>query len=121
VLLWNTGNPRCRTARHEVHKSQTSYSTRDQTVRFACVTKLRAEGKQTHVLYKAKTLETQDRQRATERCPCEILFRVRVVHAFLSAAIPTSLAPMSFASTGRRTHRFVPTTVPNEIAFRLQS
>jgi hypothetical protein len=42
-----------------------SYSTWDETTRFAYVTRLREEGRQTHVVWKPKTLPTQDsRQRA---------------------------------------------------------
>jgi hypothetical protein len=45
------------------------FSTRDQTVRFACVTSLWVEGKQPHILCKPQTLSTQDpRQRAAKYC-----------------------------------------------------
>jgi hypothetical protein len=51
------------------------YSTRDQTVRFAYVNNLRAEGKQTHILCKPKTLPTKElRQRATKCFRWEIMF-----------------------------------------------
>jgi hypothetical protein len=48
---------------------------RGQTVRFACITSLRLEGKQTHILCKLKTISTQElRQRATKYCRWEIMF-----------------------------------------------
>jgi hypothetical protein len=43
-------------------------------VRFAYVSILLVEGKQTHILLKPKTLSTQEkRERATRHCPWEIM------------------------------------------------
>jgi hypothetical protein len=86
------------------------YSSRDQTVRFACVTSLKVEGK--HLPYTMyKTLPTQElRQRATKYCRWEIMFIVWAAHASLSAAPPTPLIPLPFTSNGKGTHTFAPTT-----------
>jgi hypothetical protein len=85
-------------------------------MRFAYVTSLRAEGKQTHILYKPKTLATQEmRQRATKYCHWEIMLIVYTVHAPLSA---TPLISLPFTSNGPRTQRFAPTTVPNMTFYR---
>jgi hypothetical protein len=82
-------------------------------VRFAYVTSLQAEGKQTHILCEPKTLLTWElRQRATNYCRWEIMFIVWTVYASFSA---TPLIHLPFTSNGRGTHRFVPTTVHSYI------
>jgi hypothetical protein len=71
-----------------------SYSCRDQTVRFAHVTILRVEGKNT-ILCNPKTLPTQElRQRATKYCRWEIMFVVWTVYASLSATPPKPSEPL---------------------------
>jgi hypothetical protein len=86
------------------------YSARDQTVRFAYVTSLRVEGKQTHIICEPQTLPLSElRQRATKYCRWEIMFVVWTVYAFLSA---TPLIPLPFISNGCETHTFAPITVP---------
>jgi hypothetical protein len=93
-----------------------SYCARVQIVRFAYVTSLWVEGKQTHVLCKLKTLLKQEtRQRAAKNRRREIMLREWTVCASLSAAPPTPLFPCLFLSNGPQSHRFAPTTVPPTI------
>jgi hypothetical protein len=81
-------------------------------MRFAYVISLRVEGKQTPILCKPKTLQTQKlRQRATKYCRWEIMFIVWTVYASLSAVSPSPLIPLPSTSNGRGTHSFAPTTV----------
>jgi hypothetical protein len=95
-----------------IHFPIQMYSTRDQTVRFAYVTNLRVEGKQTHILCKPKTLPTYElRQRDTKYCRWEIMFIEWTLYTPLPATPPTPLIPFPFSSNGRGTHRFAPTTV----------
>jgi hypothetical protein len=64
-------------------------------VRFAYVTGLRVEGKQTHIPCKPKTLSTQELgRRATKCCRWEIMFIVRTVYASLPVTPPTPLIPL---------------------------
>jgi hypothetical protein len=87
------------------------YSRRDQTVRFAYVTSLQVERKQTHILCKRKTSPTcKLRQRATKCCHCEIIVIVWTVYASLSATPPTPLLPLPFSSNRRGTQGFASTT-----------
>lgn len=61
-----------------------------------------------YVLCKPKTLRTQElRQRAAKYCCLEIMFIAWAVHATLTAAPPTPLIPLPFASNKCRMHRFV--------------
>jgi hypothetical protein len=88
------------------------YSTRDQSVRFAYVTSLRAEGKQTHILCKPKTLSAKElRQRETKYCRWEVLFTAWTEKASVPAPPPSPLSPLPSHSNGRGTHRLAPTTV----------
>jgi hypothetical protein len=90
------------------------YCSRGESVRFVYVTNLRVEGKQTHILCETKTLSTQEmRQWATRYCRWEIISRIWVVYASLSASPPTSLISLPFTSNGSRSHRFAPTAVLN--------
>jgi hypothetical protein len=58
-------------------------------VYFANVTSLWVEGRQTHILYKTKTLLTQElRQQATKYCCWEIMFIIWTGYASLYAAPP---------------------------------
>jgi hypothetical protein len=87
------------------------YSTRDQAVRYAHVTTLLVEGKQTHIPCKPKTLPTQEmRQWATNCCGWEIMLKVWTENASPSAR-PSNPMPLPFTSNDHGTHRFVPTTV----------
>jgi hypothetical protein len=79
-------------------------------VRFGCVTMLRVEGKQTHILRKPKTLATREmRQRATKYCHWEIMFTVWAVYASLNASPLAPLILLSFTSneSGARRLYFV--------------
>jgi hypothetical protein len=89
-----------------------TYSSRGESVRFACVTSLRVEWKQTYILRKPKTLPTQEtKQRATKYCRWKIMFIVWTVCDSLSTSPPEPLIPLPFSSNGSRAHRFAPTTV----------
>jgi hypothetical protein len=84
----------------------------DQTVRFAHVTSLRVEGKQTHILCNPKTLLTHElRQRSTKYCRWEIMFIYGQRMLPYLIPFPTPLIPLRFTSNGRRTHRFASITV----------
>jgi hypothetical protein len=88
------------------------YCSRGESVRFAYITSLLIEGKQTHILCKPKILPTQElRQRATKYCRWEIMFIVWTVYASLSVTTPNPLIPLPFTSNGSRAHRFASTTV----------
>jgi hypothetical protein len=66
------------------------YCTRDQTVRYAYVTSLSVEGKQTHILCKPKTLPTYElRQRTTTYCHWEIKFIVWKVYVSYVLPLPS--------------------------------
>jgi hypothetical protein len=70
-------------------RSAPTYSTWDQTVRFAYIITLSEEGKHTHILCEAKTLPTKEpRQQATKYCRWEIIFVAWTVYAYLSATLP---------------------------------
>jgi hypothetical protein len=76
-------------------------------VRFAYVTSVCVEEKQTHIQCKPKALPMQElRQRATMYCHWEIMDRCHLI-----CFPPPPPITLQFAYNGRGTHRFAPTTV----------
>jgi hypothetical protein len=86
----------------EVWRNCHGYNSQDETVRFAYVTNLRIEGKQTHILCNPNTLPIQEpRQRATKYCSWEIMFIVWAIYASLPAtpSAPLITVPFYFQRT----------------------
>jgi hypothetical protein len=82
------------------------WSTREQIVRFAYVTSLFVEGKQTHMLCKPYRI-------GTETASYKVLSLGNNVYSMdrICFLICYPSDPLSFTSSGRRTHRFAPTTI----------
>jgi hypothetical protein len=100
-----------------VRCAENKYSSRDQTVRFAYITSLRVERKQTHVqtMQTIQTMQTRDNtDTGTETMSHKLLplgcniFRMDSICFLLCYP---SLIPLPFTSDGRGTHRFIPTNV----------
>lgn len=77
-----------------------TYSSRDETVRFAYVIGLRTEGKQKHTLHKPKH---NLRQPVTKYNLCSTYF--------LPATLPTPRIPLPFTFNGRGMHGLVPPSI----------